>query len=284
MRKFLIVSLGIILMIFLLAPWALIQYGRGKLHDLSIPQRDFLLAQSTSKKVLAIFPHPDDEVTVSGTILGLKELGHEVKLICLTRGEKGKSSGIEDEIQLARQRTLEMQNAAAILGVDSLILLDYPDSGLSGIGLDSLKKIVEQLISEIKPDVLLSYDSKVGLYGHSDHRLTGLAVQEVFLENKGTLDFTPSEMYQVTLCKNQIDVALQLSSGFQRNYPENPADGLPQPDFSVVTQPYFKTVLKVMKAYESQQKVLQDLMPFHDRIPSWIYSRIFDREYFAEVK
>jgi hypothetical protein len=30
--------------------------------------------------------------------------------------------------------------------------------------------------------------------------------------------------------------------------------------------------------------VLKDLMPFHDRVPIWIYSRVFDREYFREVK
>jgi hypothetical protein len=91
-------------------------------------------------------------------------------------------------------------------------------------------------------------------------------------------------MFQVTLCPKQIRVALKLSAGFQKNYPEELELGLPIPDFSIKTQPYFNQTLQVMKAHETQQAVLKDLMPFHDRVPAWIYSRVFDREYFREVK
>ena len=285
MKKLLIVSLGIIGFILLVLPWVLILVGRSKLHDPEIPQREQLLSPlDSSKRILAIFPHPDDEVTVAGTLMRLKEDGHKVTLICLTRGEKGKSSGLEDEVELARLRTEEMQESARLIGADQLILADYPDSGIEDLGMDSLKKVVLKLIQENQPDILISYDSKVGLYGHPDHRLTGKAVEKVFLKEKGNEGFTPERLFQVTLCKKQVDVALQLSSGFQRNYPENPEMGLPQPDFSVATQPYFDRILQVMQAHQTQQNVLKDLMPFHDKVPAWIYSRIFDREYFREVK
>jgi LmbE family N-acetylglucosaminyl deacetylase len=284
MKKLLIVSLGIIGFILVLSPWMLILYGRNQLHDPEIPQRSHLLEHEEEQVILAIFPHPDDEVTVSGTLIGLKEAGHEIQMVCLTRGEKGKSSSIQDEQELAKLRTAEMQQAASFIGAKHLIQMKYPDSGLQNIGLDSLKKIVRGLIDEVDPDVLISYDSKVGLYGHPDHRLTGQAVEEVFLEKVNTEGFSPKKMYQVTLCKRQIAVALQLSAGFQNNYPKDPGKGLPEPDFSVKTQPYFSGTLKVMNAHQTQQKVLKDLMPFHDKVPAWIYSRIFDREYFREVK
>ncbi len=285
MKKLLIVSLGIIVFILLSLPWVLILVGRNKLHDYDIPQKEQLIPSSESKKkILALFPHPDDEVTVAGTLMKLKEDGHEVVLVCLTRGEKGKSSGIEDESELARLRTAEMEESARLIGADQLILSDYADSGIEELGMDSLKKVVLNLILENQPDILISYDSKVGLYGHPDHRLTGLAVEKVFLEEKGKEGFSPERLFQVTLCKKQVEVALKLSSGFQRNYPENPEMGLPQPDFSIRTQPYFNRILQVMQAHQTQQSVLKDLMPFHDRVPAWIYSRIFDREYFREVK
>lgn len=285
MKKLLIVSLGIIVFILLSLPWVLILVGRNKLHDYDIPQKEQLIPSSNSKKkVLALFPHPDDEVTVAGTLMKLKEDGHEIVLVCLTRGEKGKSSGIEDETELARLRTAEMEESARLIGADQLILSDYADSGIEELGMDSLKKVVLNLILENQPDILISYDSKVGLYGHPDHRLTGLAVEKVFLEEKGKEGFSPEQLFQVTLCKKQVEVALKLSSGFQRNYPENPEMGLPQPDFSIRTQPYFNRILQVMQAHQTQQNVLKDLMPFHDRVPAWIYSRIFDREYFREVK
>ncbi len=283
MKKFLIVSLGIIGLVLIASPWILIFWGRNKLHDADILQREQLVPGDSKKRVLALFPHPDDEVTVAGTLMKLKSEGHHVTLVCLTRGEKGKSSGIEDELELARLRTSEMEESARIIGVDRLILKDYPDSGIQQIGMDSLRKVVEELIQVNSPDMLISYDSKVGLYGHPDHRLTGQAVEEVFMNQKGTSGFTPSQLFQVTLCKKQVGVALQLSSGFQRNYPKEPELGLPNPDFYVITQPFFSRVLQVMNAHQTQKKVLQDLMPYHDIVPAWIYSRIFDREYFREV-
>ena len=282
-------KLGIYLALFLgllivSSPFLLIYWGRGMLHDADVPKQEELISSAAKQKVLAIFPHPDDEVTVAGTVMGLKAAGHEVILVCLTRGEKGNAAQIPSEEELARLRTAEMQLSAQLLGVNQLIQLDYADGGIDDLGMDSLKSLVHALIQAQKPDVLLSYDSKVGLYGHSDHMLTGKAVEEVFLGFRGTTDFAPKQLFQVTLSKKQIEVALKLSAGFQKNYPKEPGKGLPAPDFSIGTQPYFSRTLQVMQAHQTQKKVLQDLMPYHDQVPEWIYSRIFDREYFREVR
>lgn len=280
-RKGILVSL---LVLLVCSPLILIVWGRSMLHDSDVAKREELIPSSPKKRVLAIFPHPDDEVTVAGTVMGLKAAGHQVTLVCLTRGEKGNAAQIPTEQELARLRTVEMQQSAQILGVDHLIQLDYADGGLDELGLDSLMKVVHVLIQDQKPDVLLSYDSKVGLYGHSDHRLTGEAVEQVFLKHRGEQGFVPKQLFQVTLSKKQIKVALKLSAGFQKNYPKEPGRGLPEPDFSIGTQPYFSRTLQVMQAHQTQKKVLQDLMPYHDKVPHWIYSRVFDREYFREVR
>lgn len=273
-----------LLVLLVCSPLILIVWGRSMLHDSDVAKREELIPSSPKQRVLAIFPHPDDEVTVAGTVMGLKAAGHQVTLVCLTRGEKGNAAQIPTEQELARLRTVEMQQSAQVLGVDHLIQLDYADGGLDELGLDSLMKVVHVLIQDQKPDVLLSYDSKVGLYGHSDHRLTGEAVEQVFLQYRGEQGFVPKQLFQVTLSKKQIEVALKLSAGFQKNYPKDPGKGLPAPDFSIGTQPYFSRTLQVMQAHQTQKKVLQDLMPYHDKVPQWIYSRVFDREYFREVR
>ena len=281
------IGIGVVLLFlvcFLFSPLILIYWGNSMLHDDEVPQFDELIPLRPIQRVLAIFPHPDDEVTVAGTVLGLKAAGHQVTLVCLTRGEKGNAANIPSEDELAHLRTLEMQRSAAILGVDSLIQLDYADGGMDKLGLDSLMKVVLVLIQDQSPDVLLSYDSKVGLYGHYDHRLTGEAVEQVFLKYRGAQGFVPKQLFQVTLSKKQIAVALKLSAGFKENYPKDPEKGLPVPDFSIRTQPYFSSTLQVMQAHQTQRIVLQDLMPYHDKVPQWIYSRIFDREYFREVR
>ena len=273
-----------LLVLLVCTPLILIVWGRSMLHDSDVVNREELIPSSPKKRVLAIFPHPDDEVTVAGTVMGLKAAGHQVTLVCFTRGEKGNAANIPTEQELARLRTGEMQQSAQILGVDSLIQLDYADGGMDELGLDSLMKVVHALIQDQKPDVLLSYDSKVGLYGHSDHRITGEAGEQIFLKHRGEQGFVPKQLFQVTLSKKQIEVALKLSAGFQRNYPKESGKGLPAPDFSIGTQPYFSRTLQVMQAHQSQKKVLQHLMPYHDKVPQWIYSRVFDREYFREVR
>lgn len=271
-------------MILLLFPFVLILIGRNQLHDSDIPQKKSLIVAKSKLRIMAFFPHPDDEVTVSGTLMNLIEQGHEVHLVCLTKGEAGNAGESYTKEELASLRTLEMKESAEIIGVENLHLLDYPDGGLDEMGLDSLKGIAFSWMNQIQPDILISYDSKVGLYGHSDHKLSGIAMEEVFQENIGKQNFSPTRLFQVTLSPKQIQVALKLSSGFQKNYPKDVDLGLPKPDFSVSTQPYFHRVLEVMKAHQTQQAVLKDLMPYHDRVPAWIYSRIFDREYFHEVK
>ncbi|MCS5489521.1 PIG-L deacetylase family protein [Algoriphagus limi] len=284
MKRLLKWGIAGLISLILLFPFILIFIGNQLLHDRDIPEKDLLISNQASKTVLAFFPHPDDEITVAGTLISLIEAGYQVHLVCLTKGEAADTEGKLTREELGAIREKEMQDAVSSLGIQHLHHLDYPDSGLEDLGLDSLKRIALNWITQIEPDILLSYDSKVGLYGHSDHRLSGLAMEEVFLENKGQGDFSPTQLFQVTLSPKQIQFALKVSSGFQRNYPRDPKKGLPTPDFSIDTHLYFHQVLDAMHAHQSQQKVFQDLMPYHDQIPTWIYSRVFGREYFHEVK
>jgi len=278
---FIILIIGIIIV---MVPLVLIRVGNNQLHDSTIPEKENLIQVKNTVKILAFFPHPDDEVTVSGTLMKLIDDGHEVYLVTLTKGEAADVGGKYTRSELGKVRTAEMEHSADIIGAKELHVLDYPDGGLQDLGLPKIKDIALEWIDKIKPEVLISYDSKVGLYGHPDHKLTGLAIQEVFRGNAGKKNFTPKRLYQVTLSPEQIEVALKLSSGFQKNYPKDLSEGLPEPSFYIYTQEYFDRTLHVMKAHESQQEILKDLMPYHDVIPSWIYSRIFDREYFHEVK
>lgn len=277
-----LVSIGIIT--FVVIPLILIEVGKSQLHDSDIPQPELLFQSEGAKTILAFFPHPDDEVTVSGTLMKMKDAGHRVILVCLTKGEAAETGGKYTREQLAKIRTAEMEHAAETIGADQLELLDYSDSGMEKLGLDSIKSIASKMISQFEPDVLVSYDSRVGLYGHPDHRLTGLAMEEVFLEHVKNPEFTPLRLFQVTLSPKQIRLALKLSEGFQKNYPKDLSQGLPKPDFSINTTAYFDRVMQVIYGHESQTKTLKDLMPYHDRVPAIIYSRIFDREYFHEVK
>jgi len=280
-------SFGIILILIILIIVALgsgmIWWGRSMLHDKDIPLKSQLFQAEGPQKVMVFFAHPDDEIAVGGTLLALKSQGHELVMVYLTKGEAGPTGGLVRQEELGNARAIEMKKVSEILGAQALELFDFPDSGLKNLPLDTFKIVASEMIEKHLPDIVVSYDSKVGLYGHPDHRIVSKAMEEVFLEGKITPGFSVKKLFQVTLSPKQIQIALKIAPGFQRNYPKT-GEGLPVPDFSVGTTAYFSTLVSMMEAHATQQAVFRDLLPYREQVPEFIYSRIFDREYFFEVK
>jgi LmbE family N-acetylglucosaminyl deacetylase len=134
------------------------------------------------KRILGVFPHPDDEGTMSGALLQYGQAGVETGLICITRGEVGEISdpALATAENLGKVREGEMRTAVQVLGVSQLWFLDYRDSGMAGTPENedsrSLKqappaevvgKIVE-VIRRFRPQVVVTFD-ETGGYGHPDH-------------------------------------------------------------------------------------------------------------------
>lgn len=274
-----ILLVSILVMILLTAVGMLA--GRWMLHPGNIPVRASLVPNEPKQRFLAFFAHPDDEIAMGGTLIGLSEAGHEIVLVYLTRGEAGPTNGLVPQSELGAARTKEIQQVGKILGVHALELFDFPDSGLKDVSLDTIKQVAREMIAKHQPDVLLSFDSEVGLYGHPDHRAASRALEEVYLEGRGNPRFSPTQFFQLTLSPKQIAIALEISPGFQRNYPKE-GRGLPLPDFSVRTTQHFSTLVQMMEAHATQQQVFRDLMPYREELPQFVYSRVFDREYFWE--
>lgn len=260
-----------------------ILWGRGLLHDPDIPVQKSLFGGNQPQKVLLFFAHPDDEIAVGGTINLLKEEGHSLYMVYLTKGENGPTGDLVTQDKLGETRVKEMKEVADFLGASALEILDYPDSGLKHLPVELFEKVAQEMIEKYQPDYVITYDSEVGLYGHPDHRAVSRGMENVYLSTIGKPGFPVKQLFQVTLCSKQIQVALQLAPGFQRNYPKE-GEGLPNPDFSIRTTPYFDELLQMMEMHATQQEVFKDLLPYKDQVPAYVYSRIFDREYFHKVK
>jgi hypothetical protein len=67
-------------------------------------------------------------------------------MVCLTKGEAGPTGGLVERDELGETRAVELAKVAEILGADKLELFDFPDSGLSGISLDTLKSLALEMI------------------------------------------------------------------------------------------------------------------------------------------
>ena len=135
-----------------------------------------------TKRLLGIFPHPDDEGTMSGALLTYGQAGVETGLVCITHGEVGEIA----DPALATPETLgvvregEMRAAAEALGVGNLWILGYRDSGMAGTSDNQNPHALVQanpaevvgrlvaIIREFRPQVLVTFD-ETGGYGHPDH-------------------------------------------------------------------------------------------------------------------
>src|SRR5256885_17028338 len=88
----------------------------------------------STKRLLGVFAHPDDEGTMSAASLQYSTLGVETGLVCATRGEVGEIAdpALATPENLGQVREEEMRLAAEVLGVRNLWFLDYRDSGMAG--------------------------------------------------------------------------------------------------------------------------------------------------------
>jgi len=116
--------------------------------------------------LLAVFAHPDDESLACGGLLArCSEQGARVALLCFTRGEHGPGP---DRERLIDARPRELQEAARVLGIQDVVLLEHEDGMLPWIDPATLERDIRDAIQRFEPDVVVTFDED-GLYWHPDH-------------------------------------------------------------------------------------------------------------------
>lgn len=142
--------------------------------------------------LLLVHAHPDDEsLATGGTMARYAADGVRVVLVTCTLGEHGEIIGeelaglaAERADQLGGYRLAELRAACTALGVDTHRFLGgigrWRDSGMAGTPANADPRAfaagdfgeqaaeLRKIIDEVRPDVLVSYDSGGG-YGHPDH-------------------------------------------------------------------------------------------------------------------
>ena len=114
--------------------------------------------------VLGIGAHPDDlEISCGGTLARYAELGHNVSMAYVTRGELGHYT-IEPE-ELGKIRKREARSAASVLGA-KFIWMDLPDGMLFHNRENRLKFI--DVIRETGANVIITHDPTDY---HPDHKI-----------------------------------------------------------------------------------------------------------------
>ncbi|WP_421809979.1 PIG-L deacetylase family protein [Flagellimonas sp.] len=166
-------------------------------------------ASNTEKTLMAVFAHPDDEITVGPILHKYAEEGAKVYLVIATDGRFGTNehSDYEAGDGLAAIRRKEMQCSSDKLGVE-LIHLKYHDQLRSAEGFDghiphirSLMKDIYDIIEKTQPDAIITFGPD-GWSNHMDHRLVGASVSQAFLSK---LWEKPINLFYVGRPANQIE-------------------------------------------------------------------------------
>ena len=155
---------------------------------------------ASPRTMVAVFAHPDDETLVAPALARYAREGVRVYLVIATDGRLGANAHarIPAGDSLAKVRANEARCSARALGLEPPILLGFPDAGLAdfsgwpGMRLDTLATRLDSVLRALRPSVVVTWGPEGG-YGHSDHRLTGNAVTQVF--QSGALPSTTSLFY-----------------------------------------------------------------------------------------
>jgi len=208
-----------------------------------------------SRRVMAIFAHPDDpEFFCGGTLARWAAEGAHVIFVLATSGDKGSADPEMTHERLAAIREEEERNAAAALGAREVIFLRYPDGELQPT-LD-LRRDLTRLIRMKQPNVVVTCDPTVFWYGtgsvnHPDHRAIGAA----------TLDAVyPTARDRLNFIELERDEGLPVHK-VQQVY----ISGAGQPTHKVDITAHIETKIKALREHKSQ---ISDMEAMAERIRS----------------
>ena len=230
-------------------------------------------------RILLVHAHPDDETINNGATMALyADQGAQVTLITCTRGEEGEvlvpdllHLASSDQDLLGLHRESELARAMKALGITDFRFLGAPsvkfrDSGMIGTepnnrpdvfwqaDLDSAARLLVEVIEEIKPHILITYD-EFGGYGHPDH----IQAHRVAMRASELSTWQIQKIYWNTMPKSVIAQGMEkmkeIGSDF---FGAESVDDIPfaKDDEFVTTlingSAYVDNKMEAMKAHETQ--------------------------------
>ena len=164
--------------------------------------------------ILAIGAHPDDcEIFMGGTLFHLVNIGKEIAICDMTKGEMGTygNEAIREE---------ELKKAADMIGIKYRLNLDVPDGNVINTQENKLNLI--KIIRKLRPEIVFSHSDK--LIRHPDHKYCGEIVKEAcFLSGIGKIKtestpFRPSAIIEFPelIIKKKPDFVIDISDHWDK--------------------------------------------------------------------
>jgi len=237
------------------------------LHDFSV--RSF--RPTGIKKVLVVFPHPDDETNIAGTIWKLRKQGAAVTIAVLTKGERGTPDAHLDST-LKATRGHEMHVACDCLHHTNLIQEDFGDGQLDDKQ-DTVRKYISKLLASEQPDLVITYD-RAGLYGHPDHIVCAEITTELLRDT-----YPNTALWYTTPPKRMLAMAhLPTQMATDPQFAQKRAVAT----MKIFTGRGVMARIKTVYAHKSQRLSIASSTPLH--LPIWLVHSLQVFEYFEVVR
>lgn len=224
-------------------------------------------------KLMVIGAHPDDETLGMGGILAKYAAeGIETYVVTATRGQRGWFGPAADypgPQQLGMIRENELCNAAWVLGVKDVMVLDFMDGDLD---LPESAMIIRELAAHIRwvrPDVVVTFDP-FGAYGHPDHIAISQYTQAALIEAARVDEIAPAhqvaKLYYMAFTQEDIAAYESVMGELVMHIDGVERRSAAWPEWAITTHidagDYWQTVWEAVQCHESQlpgYAVLQNL-------------------------
>lgn len=173
------------------------------------------LSNFKNKKVLVIFPHPDDETVVAGGLIQrLIGFGAKVSVVSLTSGDQGKIHIHGRGLSLGEIRRHEFFKAVQRLGVTNYEIFNFPDGKLKDTKV--WHPVIDDYIRHY--DLVITYDPS-GVTGHPDHIALSLQLMKLAIKTEFKfLQIAPIGLIKKSLMDSRVakfatapDLIIELS-------------------------------------------------------------------------
>lgn len=131
----------------------------------------------TSKNILVVAAHPDDEVLgCGGTVARHADAGDDIHILIMAEGATSRTvAGAENVDYTENLKALRSAaaEAANILGANPPVFAEFPDNRMDTVPLLDVTQRIEQMIAETKPNIVYTHH---GGDLNVDHRVVHQAV------------------------------------------------------------------------------------------------------------
>lgn len=178
---------------------------------------------AAGKVILAVFAHPDDELSIGPLMAKYAREGAKVQLVTVTDGRYGTGqTDLKPGDELTALRHKEVDCAASHMGIEKPIWLGYHDQlklkgGFFGHVpyIQDLMRDLDSLVAEIEPDVIITWGPDGGS-NHMDHRIVGASITQVYLSKPWNK--TKALYYVATPSSHLEDEDRKLLRGVAEDY------------------------------------------------------------------